>query len=57
MVAGSSVSGSLTEDFPMVYSVTSEKAHKKIVDEAFITIGIEEPFSTIQVSACIEWLM
>ena len=53
VIAGSSASGLLTEDFPMVYSVTSEKAQSKIADESFITIGIEEPFSTLLVSVCI----
>ena len=53
MVAGYSVSGLLTEEFPMVYSVISEKAQSKIVDDSFLTIGIEEPFSTLLVSVSV----
>ena len=34
----------------MVYSVTSERAYREVIDESLITIGMEEPFNRLLVS-------
>ena len=49
VIAGSSGSGLLAEEFSMTYSVTSEEKYIALINKSLITVGIEEPFNSLPV--------